>query len=152
MYFITPDHPTLKLGRDLHQSLEQKGVPVMEFTSLDATIDGDPMLSGIDCLYMTRMQREHDSEQERKDFETLDMGSCQLTPERAKLLRSYAPIMHPFPRDSVYNELPTSIDDSRAMYFRQARNGMWNRAALLVHLFAVEEQLTALYHSFFPPK
>jgi aspartate carbamoyltransferase catalytic subunit len=54
--------------------------------------------------------------------------------------------MHPFPRDSVTGEIPTAIDsDPRAMYFRQARNGMWARAALLVHLF---DEADALYFAY----
>jgi aspartate carbamoyltransferase catalytic subunit len=46
----------------------------------------------------------------------------------------------------VIDELPTEIDkDPRAMYFRQARNGMWARAALLVHLFDAADTLYFAY-------
>jgi hypothetical protein len=31
------------------------------------------------------------------------------------------------------------------MYFRQARNGMWARAALLVHVFGMEDELAELH-------
>ena len=58
--------------------------------------------------------------------------------------------MHPFPRDSVVQELPTEIDsDPRVMYFRQARNGMWVRAALLVHLLDASEELFMAYNRFY---
>ena len=50
------------------------------------------------------------------------------------------------PRDSVVDEIPTAVDsDPRAMYFRQARNGMWVRAALLVHLFDAADSLFMAY-------
>jgi hypothetical protein len=35
------------------------------------------------------------------------------------------------------------------MYFRQARNGMWVRAALLAHIFNVDHQVARYYHSQF---
>ena len=71
----------------------------------------------------------------------------QLNPERVARMKIYAPILHPFPRDSVMGEIPTSVDmDSRAMYFRQARNGMWARAALLVHLFDAADELFMLHN------
>jgi aspartate carbamoyltransferase catalytic subunit len=54
-------------------------------------------------------------------------------------MKEYAPILHPFPRN---DEIPFEIDnDPRAMYFRQARNGMWIRAALLAHIFNVDTKV-----------
>ena len=145
MVFVSPDQDALKLDDDLKTRLREANVPFHELDSLDAGINGRPMLSEIDCLYMTRIQREHNSEQDSREQEALDLAPFQLTMERVAKMRSYAPIMHPFPRDSVVNEIPTEVDqDDRAMYFRQARNGMWARAALLVHLFDVSEDLQSL--------
>lgn len=151
LFFVSPNHPTLKLRDDIRESLVRAGIEVREFESLDDDVDGVPLLSAIDCLYTTRVQREHDSEQDALDFTQLDMSGCQLTLERVATMKEYAPILHPFPRDSVCQELPSAIDtDPRAMYFRQARNGVWARAALLMHLFEIERELTQLYQEFFP--
>jgi aspartate carbamoyltransferase len=148
LFFISPNHPTLNLGDDIRQSLMGAGIEVREFESLDDEVDGVPLLSVVDCLYVTRVQREHDSEQDARDFAHLDMESCHMSLERVAIMKDYAPILHPFPRDSVCQELPTTIDtDPRAMYFRQARNGVWARAALLTHLFQVEEELVELYQT-----
>ena len=58
-------------------------------------------------------------------------------------MKEYAPILHPFPRDQHFGEIPPEIDnDPRAMYFRQARNGMWIRAALLAHIFDVDHHIS----------
>ena len=58
-------------------------------------------------------------------------------------MKEYAPILHPFPRDQHFGEIPPEIDnDPRAMYFRQARNGMWIRAALLAHVFDVDHHIS----------
>ncbi len=65
----------------------------------------------------------------------------------AALDRTVLPILHPFPRDQHFGEIPPEIDnDPRAMYFRQARNGMWIRSALLAHLFDVDGQILRYFH------
>ena len=65
-------------------------------------------------------------------------------------MKSYAPILHPFPRDQHFGEIPPEIDDDpRAMYFRQARNGMWIRAALLAHIFNADHQISRFFHEQF---
>lgn len=150
MYFIAPEHETLKLDVDLRSRLVDAGVNLHEFDSLDATLDGVPILERIDCLYMTRIQREHNSSQQEAEIDALDLSQYRLSVDRVSRMKTYAPILHPFPRDSVVQEIPTEIDqDPRAMYFRQARNGMWARAALLVHLFDVVDDLHYLYDKAF---
>lgn len=145
MFFVSPDHPTLCLDEPLQRLLRERQVEFHVFRTLDAEHEGRPILSTADCIYMTRIQREHNSPQEEQEFSQIDFGAFQLTRARTAKLKEYAPIMHPFPRDSVTQEIPTEIDsDPRAMYFRQARNGMWIRAALLVHLFDLSEDLLAI--------
>ncbi len=150
MVFVSPDHATLRMEPQLLSRLADAGVEVHEAFSLDESFEGKPLLSQVDCLYMTRIQREHNSERDSDDFDKLDLSLYRLTSERVAQMREYAPILHPFPRDSVIDEIPLEIDqDPRAMYFRQARNGMWSRAALLVHLFDVSEELQALYEEYY---
>jgi len=94
------------------------------------------------CIYMTRIQREHNSPETEAELDALDLEPFRLTKSRVSQLKSFSAILHPFPRDRVVGEIPTEIDqDPRALYFRQARNGMWARAALLVHLFDASEDL-----------
>ncbi len=146
LFFVSPEHPVLRLDDELKQRLEQRGVELREFSSLDAKYGNRSLLSQIDCIYMTRIQREHNSAETEKEIASLDLGPYRLTPSRVSQLKTYAPIMHPFPRDSVVGEIPEEIDvDPRAMYFRQARNGMWARAALLVHLFDAADSLYFAY-------
>ncbi len=150
MCFVFPDHPSLALDDDLRQLLTDRGVDVHTFHSLDALWNGRPLLEQIDCLYVTRIQREYNSAQDEQELSGLDLEGFRLTKVRAAKLRDYCPILHPFPRDSVVGEIPTEIDsDPRAMYFRQARNGMWARAALLVHMFDVADDLYLAYNDFY---
>ena len=91
---------------------------------------------------MTRIQREHNTPEVEAELSQLDFSAFQLNLNRVAQLKSFAAILHPFPRDEVVGEIPAEVDrDPRAMYFRQARNGMWARAALLVHLFDASEEL-----------
>jgi len=146
MFFVSPDNDVLRMERKLLERLRNSGVECEEFHSLDATIDGRPILEEADCLYMTRIQREHNSSVDEQNQSEMNLADFRITPERTSRMRSWAPIMHPFPRDSVTGEIPVSIDaDPRAMYFRQARNGMWARAALLVHMFDASEELMEIY-------
>lgn len=147
MFFVSPQHEALRLAEDLRQRLVSSGVDVVEVDGLDAVHQGQPVIEQIDCLYMTRIQREHNSAQQEGEIKNLDLDPFRLTMERVRRMKDYAPILHPFPRDSVVQEIPTEVDaDRRAMYFRQARNGMWARAALLVHLFDAAESLYDIYN------
>jgi aspartate carbamoyltransferase catalytic subunit len=132
MHFVSP--PDLRLPPSLRESLLAKGVKVFEHDALRDII-GD-----VDLLYMTRIQWEHD--QGAKGGTPAPVGAdFILTPEMSSRMKSYAPILHPFPRNA---EIPPEIDqDSRAMYFHEARNGMWVRAALIAHLFDVDGLIVA---------
>ena len=146
MFFVSPKQADLQLDAKLKQRLQQRGVQLFEFDSLDAMHEGDSILSQTDCMYMTRIQREHNSNAAEAEIAALDLSPFQLNDQRVQQLKDYTPILHPFPRDSVVGEIPTQIDeDPRAMYFRQARNGMWIRAALLVHLFDAADSLFMAY-------
>ncbi len=144
MIFVAPDHPALRLDDVLRKRLTERGVTVFEAASLEEDVDGRPLLDQTDCLYMTRIQREHNSESDERAIAETGLSPFQLTPERANRLPEWAAILHPFPRDSQVGEIPESVDTNpRAMYFRQARNGMWIRAALLTHIFGAEDELNA---------
>ena len=146
MCFVSPNQAALQIDDQLKQRLVKAGVEVFEFDSLDAMHNGQPLLSQIDCIYMTRIQREHNSESTEAELAAMDLSPFQLTTDRVAQMKDYTPILHPFPRDSVIDEIPTAVDsDPRAMYFRQARNGMWIRAALLVHLFDAADSLFMAY-------
>ncbi|HMP07515.1 MAG TPA: hypothetical protein PJ982_14285, partial [Lacipirellulaceae bacterium] len=137
--FVAPRHPTLQLRDDLRRRLAARGVRFFEVESLEDRIDGTPVIELVDALYMTRIQKEHDQHDDAVTYADVAFDRYKLTPALVARMKSYAPILHPFPRDQHFGEIPPEIDDDpRAMYFRQARNGMWIRAALLAHVFNVD--------------
>ncbi|TWT86478.1 Aspartate carbamoyltransferase catalytic chain [Pseudobythopirellula maris] len=142
LVFVSPDHPTLRMRDDLRRRLRDRGVKFHEVDSLEAEVDGQPVIERLDALYMTRVQQEHNNPEDAEAFAKIDFSRYKLTPALVTRMRAYAPILHPFPRDQHFGEIPPEIDrDPRAMYFRQARNGMWVRAALLAHLLDVDSQI-----------
>ena len=150
LIFIAPNDPTLALREDLRRRLIDRGVKMYEVESFEDSIDGTPVIEMLDALYMTRIQKEHNNADDEEHFSALDLERYKLTPELVARLKTYAPILHPFPRDQHFGEIPPEVDDDpRAMYFRQARNGMWIRAALLASVFGVEHQISRFYHDEF---
>ena len=95
------------------------------------------VLPKADAIYMTRIQDEHDTS--AGDSNRVDTSRFKLRPSDMSQVRANAVIMHPFPRR---DEIDVAIDsDPRAMYWRQERNGMWTRAALIAYIFNVHEEI-----------
>ncbi|KAG7343731.1 aspartate carbamoyltransferase catalytic chain [Nitzschia inconspicua] len=94
-------------------------------------------VSDADAIYMTRVQDEHDQSDGTSSKRSYEEFS--LKEEHLKLLKKDCAIMHPLPRR---DELDPNIDkDPRAKYWRQERNGMWTRAALLAITGDIEGQI-----------
>jgi aspartate carbamoyltransferase catalytic subunit len=150
MIFASPQNATLRLREDMRQRLTARGVRFFEVDSLEEPIDGRPVIEQVDALYMTRIQKEHNNPADEAAFAAINFDQYKLTRALVARMKSYAPILHPFPRDQHFGEIPPEIDDDpRAMYFRQARNGMWIRAALLAHIFNADHQISRFFHEQF---
>jgi aspartate carbamoyltransferase len=143
LVFIAPDHPKLAMRDDLRERLTDRNVRFVEVESFEEPLDGRPVIEQLDALYMTRIQKEHNDPADAESLARIDFSRYCLTQELVDRMKPYAPILHPFPRDQHFGEIPPQIDhDPRAMYFRQARNGMWIRAALLAHIFDVDHHIS----------
>lgn len=100
--------------------MKKNGQKYIEVTSLEAT------LPQLDILYMTRIQRERFIDP--LEYERL-RGVYVLTRSKLERAKKELLIMHPLPR---VDEIATDVDsDPRAVYFEQARFGMFIRMALL---------------------
>jgi aspartate carbamoyltransferase catalytic subunit len=123
--YIAPDY--LKIGEDVKSFLKRHKMQFKESNDLAKC------LPEADAVYMTRIQDEYDINNESKN---IDYSKFHLKKEHLKLMKKSAIIMHPLPRRQ---ELDVEIDkDQRAMYWRQERNGMWIRTALIAYLFRLE--------------
>lgn len=93
----------------------------------------EEVIGSLDILYMTRVQKERFFNEE--DYVRLK-DSYILNAEKMLLAREDMIVLHPLPR---VNEIAPEVDnDPRAMYFRQARYGMYVRMALIMKLLGLE--------------
>ncbi|MGB9696688.1 MAG: aspartate carbamoyltransferase [Ignavibacteria bacterium] len=128
--YVSPDY--LRIGEDIKKFLKKNKIPFTETNNLEKT------LKYADAVYMTRIQDEYDINNESKD---IDYTKFHLQKKHLRLMKKDAIIMHPLPRRQ---EIEVEIDnDPRAMYWRQERNGMWIRAALIAYLFRIEDKILA---------
>lgn len=120
-----------RIADDLRADLAAAGV------AFEETSDFLPAIAAADALYMTRIQDEYDLEAAGEGAE--DYRHYHLRAEHLPRLKEDCVIMHPLPRR---DELDPAIDhDPRAKYWRQERNGMWVRVALLTMLFGVDDRV-----------
>ncbi len=123
--FIFASPERLSLPFEINDYLTRKGATLMETRDLREAV------READVLYMTRVQKERFASDE--EYMSL-RGSYVLDRETLGLMKKDSVIMHPLPR--VDEIAPEVDDDPRAAYFRQARNGLYIRMALLKMLLA----------------
>lgn len=127
--FSSPD--AFKIEDDLRNFLRGARTEFLETTDFDAA------LATSDAVYMTRIQDEYDVQ--HGDSSKVDHSAFCLRASHLKSMKKTAVIMHPLPRRT---ELDPAIDaDPRAKYWRQERNGMWTRVALMTLLLGVDQQI-----------
>ena len=128
MDFVAPS--SFQIAEDLEEILHNQGIKINKTDNLES------VLSKVDCVYMTRIQDEYDLSGESNN---IDYSQFSLTPENVNMMKPESIILHPLPRR---NEISPKVDaDPRAMYWRQLRNGVYIRAALLLYVFNVAHRL-----------
>jgi aspartate carbamoyltransferase catalytic subunit len=123
IWFVAP--PMVAMRDDLKAHLDERHIQWVE------TEDMEAVLPEVDVVYMTRIQKERFSDPAA--YEAVK-GIYRIDKSTLDLMRKYAIVMHPLPR--VDEIAPEVDDDARAAYFRQARNGLHVRMALLDRLLA----------------
>ena len=119
---ISPDE--LKIPAYLRRDILDRNL--IDYREVNILEDVMPEL---DILYMTRVQRERFFNEE--DYVRLK-DSFILDHKKMKLAREDMLVLHPLPR---VNEIATEVDDDpRAVYFQQAKFGVYVRMALIMTL------------------
>ncbi|MCQ2402882.1 MAG: aspartate carbamoyltransferase [Lentisphaeria bacterium] len=132
--FAAPD--CLQIGQDILDRLKAAGV---EF---EVTNDFKGRIKDADAIYMTRLQDEWDAKpgESKAGYAPEDYF---FTGDDLRVLSPKGIIMHPLPRRK---EISVDCDDDpRAVYWRQERNGMWIRAALIATIFCRDQEITQYY-------
>ena len=129
--FVAPDQ--LQIGQDILDMLKARG---NEYVVTD---DMRKYLPEADAVYMTRIQDEWDKE--KGESAKIDTSRFKFGKDELALLGPDSILMHPLPRR---DEISTDCDsDPRAKYWRQMRNGMWVRTALIASTFDCDGMILA---------
>ena len=123
--FIAPEE--LRFPRYIiEDELESRGIPYKEVATMEE------VMPELDILYMTRVQRERFFNE--ADYIRLK-DTYILTPDKLVPAKKDLIVLHPLPR---VNEISVAVDDDpRALYFTQAKNGMFIRMALILKMLEV---------------
>ncbi len=123
---ISPDE--LKIPAYLREEvLEANRMPYKEVKVLEN------VMPQLDLLYMTRVQRERFFNEE--DYIRLK-DSFILDAKKMEYAKEDMLVLHPLPR---VNEISAEVDnDPRAVYFKQAKFGVYVRMSLIMKLLEVE--------------
>jgi aspartate carbamoyltransferase catalytic subunit len=117
-HFVSPE--SLRLPRSVRYDLHEAGAQIREHESLD------PVLSELDVLYVTRIQRERFPDE--SEYRAV-AGEYQIDAATLEDARDDLTVMHPLPR---VDEIAHDVDATdHAAYFEQAHNGVPVRMALL---------------------
>ncbi|KAK4493004.1 hypothetical protein RD792_000027 [Penstemon davidsonii] len=119
IYFVSPE--VVKMKVDIKDYLTSRGIEWEESSDLME------VASKCDVVYQTRIQRERFGE--RIDLYEEARGKYIVNQDVLNVMQKHAIVMHPLPR---LDEITVDVDvDPRAAYFRQAKNGLYIRMALL---------------------
>jgi aspartate carbamoyltransferase catalytic subunit len=133
--YVAPDR--LRIGDDIKEFLERGDIPYSEVDDLQAVV------SEVDAIYMTRIQWEWDSAAGVKTG--LAGGAYDprfvFKKEYLDLMKPKSCLMHPLPKINEIDQELDYSDDTRVVYWRQERNGMWIRAALIARVHGVHDEI-----------
>jgi len=121
LVFVAP--AVCRMHEDIKGYLDRVGVAWKENENLDE------VLPEVDCVYMTRIQKERFLD--TREYLAAN-NRYRLTAENMDTMRPEAIVMHPLPRVGEID--PSADDNPRAVYFEQARNGLWVRMALILYV------------------
>jgi len=117
MFFVSP--PELQMKPDILAYLDEHGV------SYELGSEIDRVIGEVDVVYQTRIRPE-------RVQDSANLRRYAIDSAVVRRMKRDALILHPLPRTV---ELDKSVDDDpRALYFRQAKNGLYVRMALLTML------------------
>jgi aspartate carbamoyltransferase catalytic subunit len=130
IYYVSPE--VFRMKEDIKSFLNKQGIPFYE------TDDFESIMPEVDAIYMTRIQNEYSTDPKS---ETETFPAFHFRTEHLSRIQPHCAILHPLPRRY---EIEVAVDkDPRAAYWRQERNGMWIRAALIAYIFWVDNEIMA---------
>ena len=138
-HFILISTPELGLPSYVKDILNASNCDFEEVSSLEEA------LPKLDVLYMTRIQQERFASREEY---LAQKDTYILTTKKMQAAKKDLIVLHPLPR---VDEIEVALDeDPRAMYFKQAKYGMYARMALIITMLNLDTHTTLLRGKTFP--
>lgn len=135
LVLLSPNVREVKMPPHILDYLDSKGVAWRV-----GRVWNREVVRSADVVYMTRVQQERFKDKPTLHAKVVEQASrLNLIPGLVGRMKPSTIIMHPLPRLA---EIPPEIDsDPRAVYFEQARNGLYVRMALLLWLLGAAEDI-----------
>ncbi len=131
--FIFISTKELRMPRYIKDIIKANGSTYEEADTLEEAI------GKLDVLYMTRIQQERFASEEEY---LAQKNTYVLDTKKMKLAKSDMIVLHPLPR---VDEITVDVDDdSRAMYFTQAKYGVFVRMALIMTILSEKKSSETL--------
>ena len=138
IYYVSPQR--LQMADDVKDFLKRNDIRYTESENLEAIV------GIVDAIYMTRIQWEWDRAAGAKaSFDQQGQYDPRFVFKKEYLnkMKAKSCLLHPLPKLNEVDPELDYMDDNRVVYWRQERNGMWIRAALIARIFGVHKQIVA---------
>ena len=122
IFFVSPRE--LQMKADILEYLDEHAI------RYELESDIDRVIREVDVVYQTRIRPE-------RVRDPLELQRCAINSNLLAKMKPETLILHPLPRTVELDK--TVDDDPRALYFKQAANGLFVRMALLTMLLEREE-------------
>ena len=131
LIFAAPEK--YQMRSDVLDFLDQHNIKWRKVEHID---DG---IKEADAVYMTRIQDEWDNL--APGVHAKATSNFIFKEKHLDVMKSTAVLMHPLPKRDEVEESVDYADDPRVVYWRQERNGMWMRTALIARTFGVDQEI-----------
>jgi len=133
--YVAPER--LRIGEDIKAFLARNRMSFRETESLEEIV---PVA---DAIYMTRVQGEWDKAEDGSTAQKSEQSDTRFVFKKEYLdaMKKTACLMHPLPKINEIDSELDYLDDARVVYWRQERNGMWMRSALIARIFGVDRPI-----------
>ena len=135
IYYVAPER--LRIADDIKAFLKRHSIRYTESEDLSAVV------GIVDAIYMTRIQWEWDNAGGKAAGAAggQDDPRFVFKKEYLEAMKKVSCLMHPLPKINEIDPELDYVDDPRVVYWRQERNGMWIRAALISRVFGMADSI-----------
>ncbi len=135
LFFAAPEK--YQMADDICTFLDEVHIPFHKIDSIDEAI------TDVDAIYMTRIQDEWNKDKGGNQGHEKAHDDFIFQKKHLDMMKDECYLLHPLPKRDEIDPDIDYINDHRVVYWRQERNGMWMRVAIIAKLFGVDQEILA---------